>query len=173
MVRATERILNSFHKKVEALRQAGADMDAFDTFEVSGIAGTQMEDTLSFDVAQLADKTPARQGRNRLGQATSPAANWARPARASSRCSKTTPDVEADTPWRRWLEAAADGKKQSADSGVAASSRFATVAAAAPTESRTLRIPARPSALESRELRHHANPQLEASPQDFLSRPTR
>src|ERR1700737_4262079 len=51
VVRVTERILNSFHKKVEALRKAGADMDDFDTFEVSGIAGTQMEDTLSFDVA--------------------------------------------------------------------------------------------------------------------------
>src|SRR6266481_573506 len=51
VVRATERILNAFHEKVEVLRKAGADMDAFDTFEVSGIAGTQMEDTLSFDVA--------------------------------------------------------------------------------------------------------------------------
>src|ERR1700726_598946 len=51
VVRVTERILNSFHKKVEALRKSGADMSDFDTFEVSGIAGTQMEDTLSFDVA--------------------------------------------------------------------------------------------------------------------------
>src|SRR5258708_20503759 len=51
VVRLTERILNSFHGKVEALRNANADMDDFDTFEVSGIAGTQMEDTLSFDVA--------------------------------------------------------------------------------------------------------------------------
>ena len=40
VVRATERILNSFYKKVEALRKAGADMDDFDTFEVSGVAGT-------------------------------------------------------------------------------------------------------------------------------------
>src|SRR5258708_23611179 len=51
VVRVTGRILNSFHNKVDALRKAGADMDDFDTFEVSGIAGTQMEDTLSFDVA--------------------------------------------------------------------------------------------------------------------------
>src|SRR5260370_1045200 len=50
-MRVTERILNGFQKKVEALRKVGADMDDFDTFEVSGIAGTQMEDTLSFDVA--------------------------------------------------------------------------------------------------------------------------
>ena len=52
VVRLTERILNSFHKKVEALRKAGADMDAFDTIEASGIAGTEMEDTLGFDVAR-------------------------------------------------------------------------------------------------------------------------
>jgi hypothetical protein len=51
VVRITGRILSSFHNKVEALRKDGADMDDFDTFEVSGIAGTQMEDTLSFDVA--------------------------------------------------------------------------------------------------------------------------
>ena len=51
VVRATERILNRFHKKVEALRKARANMDAFEPIEVSGIAGTQMEDTLSFDVA--------------------------------------------------------------------------------------------------------------------------
>ncbi len=35
MVRATERILNNFHKKVEALRKAVANMDDFDTFEVA------------------------------------------------------------------------------------------------------------------------------------------
>src|SRR5271165_6023474 len=46
VVRTSERILNNFHKKVKALRQAGAEMDDFDTFEFSGIAGTEMEDTL-------------------------------------------------------------------------------------------------------------------------------
>src|ERR1039457_5175477 len=60
VVRTTERILNRFHKKVEVLREAGADMDAFDTFAVSGIAGAQMEDTLSFDVASwLIQRLPA------------------------------------------------------------------------------------------------------------------
>src|SRR5277367_1109626 len=52
VVRATGRILNGFHKKIAAVRKAGAKMDAFDTFETSGIAGTEMEDTLSFDVAR-------------------------------------------------------------------------------------------------------------------------
>src|SRR5271157_1955242 len=36
VIRATERILNNFHKRVDALRKAGADMDAFDTFEDAG-----------------------------------------------------------------------------------------------------------------------------------------
>src|SRR5271169_4289423 len=37
VVRVTECILNIFHNKVEALHEVGADMDDFDTFEVSGI----------------------------------------------------------------------------------------------------------------------------------------
>jgi len=105
VVRVTGRILNSFHNKVDALRKAGADMDDFDTFEVSGIAGTQMEDTLSFDVATwLIKRMPGRveiawdhyePGRE-LG-ATGP------------RFIPLLEDdayVEADTPWRQWLEAA-------------------------------------------------------------------
>jgi hypothetical protein len=105
VLRATERILNRFHERVEALPQAGADMDDFDTFEFSGIAGTEMEDTLSFDVARwLIKRMPGKveidwenyePGRE-LG-ATGP------------RFMPLLEDdsyVEADTPWRRWLEAA-------------------------------------------------------------------
>src|SRR5450755_721325 len=46
VVRVTERILNSFHRKVKALRKLGADMGEFDDFDTSGIAGTEMEDIL-------------------------------------------------------------------------------------------------------------------------------
>ena len=68
VLRAAERILNNFHTKVEALVEAGADMDAFDTFEVGGIAGTTMEDTLSFDVARwLVRRMPGR-GRDCVGE---------------------------------------------------------------------------------------------------------
>jgi hypothetical protein len=111
VVRATGHILNSFHKKVEVLRKAGANMDDFEPIEVSGIAGTQMEDTLSFDVARwLIQRMPGKveiawknyePGRE-LG-ATGP------------RFMPLLEDdayVEADTPWRRWLETAA-GKKGS------------------------------------------------------------
>jgi len=110
VVRATERILNSFHKKVEALREVRADMDDFDTFEVSGIAGTQMEDTLSFDVANWLVK--------RLPNKVEIAWDNYEPGRdlgaTGPRFIPLLDDdanVEADTPWRRWLEAAA-GKKR-------------------------------------------------------------
>jgi hypothetical protein len=111
VVRATERILNSFHIKVEALRKAGAAMDAFDTFEVSGIAGTQMEDTLSFDVASwLVKRMP--------GQVVIAWENYEPGRELGNTGPRFMPlfeddaYVEADTPWRRWLETAA-GKRGS------------------------------------------------------------
>src|SRR5271165_6911514 len=47
-----ERLLNTFHVRIEKLRDANADMSLFDDFDTSGITGTTMQDTLSFDVAQ-------------------------------------------------------------------------------------------------------------------------
>jgi hypothetical protein len=106
VIRVTERILNSFHKKVEALRRAGADMAEFDTFEVSGIAGTQMEDTLSFDVAGWLVK-------HMPGQVKIAWENYEPGRELGTTGPRFVPlleddaYVEADTPWRRWLEAAA------------------------------------------------------------------
>jgi hypothetical protein len=111
VVRATERILTRFHKKVEALRQAGADMDDFDPIEVSGIAGTQMEDTVSFDVAcWLIHRLP--------GKVAIAWKNYEPGRELGTTGPRFLPlleddaYVEADTPWQRWLEAAA-GKKGS------------------------------------------------------------
>jgi hypothetical protein len=105
VVSVTERILNRFHKTVEALHKSGADMNTFEPIEVSGIAGTEMEDTLSFDVARwLIQRLPGKveiawenyePGRE-LG-ATGPRFM---PLLADDAY------VEADTPWQRWLEAA-------------------------------------------------------------------
>ena len=105
VLRLTERILNRFHEKVEALHQSGADMDEFDTFEHSGIAGTTMEDTLSFDVARwLIHRMP--------GQVEIAWDNYD-PGRelgtSGPRFMPLLEDdafVEADTPFRRWLETA-------------------------------------------------------------------
>ncbi|MFZ0798212.1 MAG: hypothetical protein WCA13_07530 [Terriglobales bacterium] len=109
VVRATERILNSFHKKVEALRKAGADMDDFEPIEVSGIAGTQLEDTLSFDLATwLVKRMP--------GQVEIAWENYEPGRELGTTGPRFIPlleddaYVEADTPWRRWLEAAAGNK---------------------------------------------------------------
>src|SRR5258708_18124202 len=47
-----EGLLNSFGKRVDHLRQTGVDMDELDPLEISGLAGTKMQDTLSFDAAR-------------------------------------------------------------------------------------------------------------------------
>ena len=110
VVRVTERIMNSFHMKVEALREAGADMDDFDTFEVSGIAGTQMEDALSFDVAGWLIKRM----RNRVDIAWENYEPGRELGTIGPRFIPLLQDdayVEADTPWRRWLETAASKKR--------------------------------------------------------------
>ena len=112
VVRSTERILNNFHKKVEALRQAGGDMGDFDTFEFSGIAGTEMEDTLGFDVAswlvkRLPGKVEIAWGNYEPGRELGNTGPRFMPLLEDDAF------VEADTPWRRWLEAAA-GRKGSA-----------------------------------------------------------
>jgi hypothetical protein len=109
VVRKTEKLLNSFWKRVEELRQRGVDLSSWDTFESSGVAGTTMEDTLSFDVAGwLIRRMPGRveiawdnyePGRE-LG------ATWPR----FMPLLEDDAYVEADTPWRQWLEAA-QGKK--------------------------------------------------------------
>jgi len=109
VMRATERILNRFYRKVEALRKAGADMDVFDTFEVSGIAGTEMEDTLSFDVANwLIKRMP--------GKVEIAWENYEPGRELGTTGPRFIPlladdaYVEADTPWRRWLETAGGRK---------------------------------------------------------------
>jgi hypothetical protein len=105
VVRATERILNRFHKRVEELRKTGADMDDFDTFEVAGIAGTEMEDTLSFDVASwLIKRMP---GKVEIAwENYEPGRNLGNIGPRFIPLLEDDAYVEADTPWRRWLEAA-------------------------------------------------------------------
>jgi hypothetical protein len=111
VLRKTESLLNNFWKRVDSLRKSGADMDAFDPIEVSGIAGTQMEDTLSFDLANwLTRRMPGK---------VEIAWDHYDPGRelgtTGPRFMPLLEDdayVEADTPWRRWLETAA-GKKGS------------------------------------------------------------
>src|ERR1039457_962176 len=113
VLRATERILNTFHKKVEALRKAGANMDDFEPIEVSGIAGTEMEDTLSFDVARwLTKRMP---GKVEIAwENYEPGRELGTTGPRFMPLLEDDAYVEADTPWRRWLEAAGGKKHHSA-----------------------------------------------------------
>ncbi len=109
VVALIERLLNSFHERVAIVRQAGADRSEFDDFDTSGIAGTIMQDSLNFEAARwlvrriardveiawddYADDYPAERA---MGD------TWPRfiPLLAEDA------DVEANIPWRRWLDAA-------------------------------------------------------------------
>jgi hypothetical protein len=103
VVRKTESLLNTFWKRVDALRQSGADMSAFDPLEVSGIAGTGMSDSLSFDVARwlvhrLSGKVAIDWEEWNEGRAMASTLPRLLPLLEDDAC------VEADTPWRQWLE---------------------------------------------------------------------
>jgi hypothetical protein len=109
VVRVTERILNRFHKKVEAFHKSGADMNAFEPIEVSGIAGTEMEDTLSFDVARWL--IGRMTGKVEIAwENYEPGRELGTTGPAFIPLLEDDAYVEADTPWRHWLEAAG-GKK--------------------------------------------------------------
>ncbi len=108
-VRRVENLLNSFHRRIEELHAHNADMSVFDDFDTCGIAGTSMQDTLSFDVAQWVmtriprhcviawndywDDYESERARGNL---------WPRfiPLLAEDA------DVEANIPWSKWLDAA-------------------------------------------------------------------
>lgn len=112
VVRKTESLLNNFYLRVEALRKSGADLGPLEPLEVSGIAGTQMADTLSFDVARwLVRRTP--------GNVTIDWDHWGEARAMATTLPRLMPlleddaYVEADTPWRRWVETAQGNKSAS------------------------------------------------------------
>src|ERR1022692_2899977 len=104
-----ENLLNTFHQRIEKLRAANADLSLFDDFDTSGIAGTTMQDTLSFDVAHWLvrripgnvdiawsdywDDSPSERARGSI---------WPRFVPLL----EEDADVEANIPWPRWLDAA-------------------------------------------------------------------
>src|SRR5579864_8517736 len=105
VLRRAERYLSTFWQRVERLRKAGADMDDFDPLEVSGIAGTTMQDALGFDLARwLVRRLPGKVAIawNDLEEERALGAVWPH----------FMPLLEEDTlaeasiPWREWLEAA-------------------------------------------------------------------
>jgi hypothetical protein len=104
-----ERLLDTFHQRVEKLQCQRANMSLFDDFDTSGIAGTTMQDTLSFDVARwLAQRIPrnieiAWQDYWDDYQCERARGNtWPR----FIPLLEEDADVEANIPWQHWLNAA-------------------------------------------------------------------
>jgi hypothetical protein len=108
-IQRVENLLNTFHQRIEKLRAAKADMSVFDDFDASGIAGTSMQDTLSFDVAKwLTSRIPRNieiawsdywddyQAERARGN------TWPRFIPLLEEDS----DVEANIPWSTWIDAA-------------------------------------------------------------------
>ncbi|PYX33803.1 MAG: hypothetical protein DMG81_20800 [Acidobacteria bacterium] len=110
--RRSQELLNRFWKRVELVQNSGTDMDEFDPLEVSGIAGTTMQDALGFDLARwLVRRMPGKvdiawedlEDERALG------AVWPR----------LMPLLEEDTlaeaniPWQKWLEAAQGNRRRS------------------------------------------------------------
>ena len=106
-----ERILSGFHQRIKEFEARGGDMSVFDTFEVSGIAGTAMEDTLSFDVVcWLVRRIPRNVEIVWEGYEEDRAlsATWPR----FMPLVEEDGDVEANIPWSRWLGAAAGRSRE-------------------------------------------------------------
>jgi len=105
VVARTERILNDFYQRVADLRTQGADMSPFDVYEVLGIAGTAMEDTLNFDTVRWLARHIPRNVEivwDGYDEDRALAATWLR----FMPLVEEDGDVEANIPWRRWLDAA-------------------------------------------------------------------
>jgi hypothetical protein len=104
VARAAEKLLRSFSARVDKLHAAGADMEEFDLLEVSGLAATSMQDTLSFDVVRWLvkqiDDVEIVWDEYVVERAL--AAVWPRFVPLI----EEDGNVEADIPWQRWLRAA-------------------------------------------------------------------
>jgi hypothetical protein len=105
LVSRIEKLLNTFHERIEKIRELGVDMSAFDDFDTSGIAGTTMQDALNFEAARwLARRIPRNveiaweehEEERAMGSA------WPR----FIPLLEEDGDVEANIPWRRWLDSA-------------------------------------------------------------------
>ena len=112
VLRQTESMLNRFHTRVEVLRESGADMDEFDPIEVSGIAGTTMQDTLGFDLMRwLVFHMPGKVeiAWDDYDDERAMGSGWPRVIPLLEEDSL----VEANIPWRKWLDAAQGNRRKS------------------------------------------------------------
>jgi hypothetical protein len=105
LVPKIESLLNTFHERMERIRQLGADMSACDDFDTSGIAGTTMQDALNFEAARWLVRRIPRNVEiawDDYDEERAMGATWPR----FIPLLREDSDVEATIPWRRWLDAA-------------------------------------------------------------------
>jgi hypothetical protein len=110
VLRSSEQLLANVWKRVARLRKMGAEMDDFDPLEVSGIAGTVMQDALGFDLARwLVARLPGKIeiAWDDFDDERAMGAVWPRFIPLLNEDAT----VEADIPWRKWLEAAQGGTR--------------------------------------------------------------
>jgi hypothetical protein len=109
LIPRVESLLNTFQRRIEKLQAANADMSLFDDFDTSGIAGTTMQDILSFDVARWLVR--------RIPRNVEIAWNdyWDEYQSERARGSiwprfipllEEDAEVEANIPWQSWLDSA-------------------------------------------------------------------
>ncbi len=111
VARLAERLLAGIPREVERLRAAGAAMDLFASEEFSGVAGTALTDTFTYEVARWLVRRYPRQV----------SAEW-EPEEQAKRMAASLPRflplldddalVEADTPYLGWLAGAAGAGRE-------------------------------------------------------------
>jgi hypothetical protein len=112
VLRACVQLLDSFWKHVDRQREKGADMDDFDPLEVSGIAGTVMQDAIGFDLARwLVQRMPGKVdiAWDDFDDERAMGAVWPRFLPLLNEDAA----VEAEIPWRKWLETAQGSRSTS------------------------------------------------------------
>ncbi len=110
VVQMTESLLAGIAKQVQRLRDSGADMSLFDSEQFSGIAGTHIDDTFTYEVARWLVRRHANQFRvewdlDEQGRQMGVCLPQVLPLLADDSL------VEADTPYLDWLGNAAGGEK--------------------------------------------------------------
>jgi hypothetical protein len=105
IVTRVEKLLNEFSQRFEEFHARAADLSDFDQFETAGIAGTTMQDTLSFDVVRwLLRRIPENIEINWEGYEDERALGetWPR----FFPLLREDSEIEPNIPWRDWLRAA-------------------------------------------------------------------
>src|SRR5262249_11147256 len=108
---AAEHLLSTFAQRVDQLRESGADLTALDYIEYSGIAGTVISGTFSYDIARfLVDRYPSCVD-----------AQWSAPEKPE-RLGATLPRflpllyedslVEANIPYLSWIDSATKKRRR-------------------------------------------------------------